>query len=217
VRDVFVTAATVAIVFTTPASPLAHRLDEYLQAARVSIARTHVALELDLTPGIEVAGDIVPIIDRDADRRITPLEAEAYGRAVLADTVLELDGRAVTLTLAHIEVPSIDEMRHGMGAIQLRGTGSVQPGALWRYQRRLHFRNNHRPDSSVYLVNALIPSDPDVTVVSQTRDAKQRDALIAFSVSPRWPKYLYWPAVGLMIGGWWLMKRTVSPPLTTNH
>jgi hypothetical protein len=210
-------AATVAIVFTVPALPSAHRLDEYLQAARISLARTQVALELDLTPGIEVADDIIPIIDGDADRRITPLEAEAYGRAVLEDVVLELDGRAVTLTLAHVEVPSIDEMRHGMGAIQLRAAGNVQPGALWRPQRQLRFRNNHRPDSSVYLVNALIPSDPDVTVVSQTRDATQRDALIAFGVSPRWPKYLYWPAVGLVIGGWWFMRRTVYPRPTTNH
>jgi hypothetical protein len=194
-------------------SPSAHRLDEYLQAARVSLDHTRVALEVDLTPGAAVADGIIALIDRDGDKRISPLEAESYGRAVLSDVVMELDGGAVALTLAHVEVPPIDEMRHGMGTIQLRASGDVGQGVVWRRQRQLHLRNNHRPDSSVYLVNALIPSDADVSVVSQIRDAKQQHAVIEYSVSPQWPKYLYWPAFGLVVGGWWFMRARGS----TNH
>jgi hypothetical protein len=187
-------AATAGFVLVMSASPAAHRLDEYLQAARVTLARTCVAVEIDLTPGASVADAIIARVDRDGDNRITPLEAESYGRAVLTDVLLELDGARVALTLDRVEVPSIDEMRHGMGTIQLRVIGNVEDGFSRR--RQLHFRNNHEPGSSVYLVNALIPDEGDVSVIGQTRDARQQDVRIEYSVSPQWPKQLYWPVLG---------------------
>lgn len=208
--------AAAVVVLALPASPSAHRLDEYLQAARVSFARTGVVLEVDLTPGASVAPGIVALIDRDGDDRISPLEAESYGRVVLTDLVLELDDRPVPLTLVHVEVPSTDEMRHGLGTIQLRAMGNVEGGVSRRPQ--LHFRNNHQAISSVYLVNALIPSDADVRVVGQTRDARQQDVRIEYSVGPQWPKYVYWPALGLVVGGLWFVKaRSNSSNKTTNH
>ena len=73
-------AATAVIVLMLSTAPAAHRLDEYLQAARVSLERTRVALEVDLTPGAKVADGIIALIDRDGDSRISPLEAESYGR-----------------------------------------------------------------------------------------------------------------------------------------
>jgi hypothetical protein len=187
-------AATAACLLAISASPSAHRLDEYLQAARVSLAHTRVELEIDLTPGASVADGIIALIDRDGDTRISPPEAERYGRDVLADMVLELDGRSVTLTLDRVEAPSLEEMRHGLGAIQVRASGDVEPRMSRR--RELHFRNNHHPAFSVYLVNALIPSDRGISVVAQTRDAKQRDVRIEYSISPQWPKYVYWPVLG---------------------
>ena len=191
-RAAFATAS--ALLLAMHASPSAHRLDEYLQAARVSLERTRVALELDLTPGASVADGIIALIDGDGDRRISPLEAKSYGEDVLEDMVLELDGRPVALTLSHVEVPPLDEMRHGLGTIQLRGSGDVD--AAVRVRRHLHFQNNHQAASSVYLVNALIPDDPGISVVSQARDAQQRDVRIEYSVRPQWPKYVYWPVLG---------------------
>jgi hypothetical protein len=186
--------ATAALVVAAAALPTAHRLDEYLQAARVSLAHTRVELEIDLSPGASVADGIISLIDRDDDNRISTPEAEHYGRDVLADVVLELDGRAVALTLDRVEVPSLEEMRHGLGSIQVRASGAVEPRMGFR--RELHIQNNHHPESSVYLVNALMPSDPGITVVAQTRDATQRDARVEFSVRPQWPKYVYWPVLG---------------------
>jgi hypothetical protein len=207
--------ATAALLVATAASPSAHRLDEYLQAARVSLAHTRVELEIDLSPGASVADGIISLIDRDDDKSISPPEAEQYGRGVLADVVLELDGCAVSLTLDRVEVPSLDEMRHGLGAIQVRASGTVEPRMGSR--RELHFQNNHHPDSSVYLVNALMPSDPGISVVAQARDAKQRDVRIEYSVRPQWPKYVYWPVLGVVVGGLWLKARARSSNNTTNH
>ncbi|HET9469003.1 MAG TPA: hypothetical protein VFO48_11350 [Vicinamibacterales bacterium] len=204
-RGAFIGAA--AIVLALPVSASAHRLDEYLQAARVSLERTDVFLEIDLTPGASVADDIIALIDRDNDDRISPHEARAYAERVLADVVVELDGRLVAMTLERVEAPSTGEMRHGMGAVQLRAVGNVQAAAIWRRQRQLHFTNNHHAASSVYLVNALLPTDAGVSVVSQTRDAKQREARIEYTVTPQWAGYVYGPLVGLVVGGWWLKAR----------
>lgn len=184
-----------AIALALPVSVSAHRLDEYLQAARVSLERTHVMLEMDLTPGASVADGIIALIDRDGDDRISPLEARSYAERVLEDVVVELDGRPVAMTLEHVEAPSTDEMRHGMGVFQLRAVGDATSAAIWRRQRELHFQNNHHAASSVYLVNALLPADAGVSVVSQTRDTKQRGARIDYNVAPQWARYAYWPVI----------------------
>jgi len=61
----------------------------------------------------------------------------------------------------------------------------------------VRFRNNHHAGSSVYLVNALMPSDRGIEVAGQSRDTQQRDVRIEYIVSPQWPKYLYWPVLGV--------------------
>lgn len=209
-------ALTTAGVLLALAPPLsAHRLDEYLQASRVSLGRTSVVLEVDLTPGVSLAGEIVALIDRDRDETISPAEAKSYAERVLADIDVELDGQAIDMTLIHVETSSIDETLHGMGTIQVRGEADVVPLSMWRRQRQLHVRNNHRPRSSVYLVNAMIPGDDSITVVAQTRDETQRDAHIDYRVSPRSARYLYWPLFGLLVGGWWLVTGRAHERLTT--
>ena len=188
-------AAIAGFLLVLSASPSAHRLDEYLQAARVSLAHTRVDLEIDITPGASVAESIISLIDRDGDKSISPEEAAQYGRDVLADVVLELDGRTVALTLNHVEAPPLEEMRHGLGAIQVRASGDIE--SRMSFRREIHFQNNHHAASSVYLVNALMPTDAGISVVAQTRDATQRDARIEYSVRPQWPKYVYWPVLGV--------------------
>src|SRR4029453_700577 len=99
----------VVFVLAMPAQIAAHRLDEYLQAARVSLTRQQIALEIDMTPGVNVAQVIVVLLDRNGDGTISESEAGAYGNAVLKEVVLELDGQAVPLTLARVEIPSPEE------------------------------------------------------------------------------------------------------------
>ena len=130
-----------------------HQLDEYLQATRVSIARDRVTLDVDLTPGVTIAPAIVQTLDANADNVIAPSEAGAYGRAVLSDVVVTFDGHPVVHGADAIEVPTIDEMRHGMGTIHLRAVGSIEARAG---RHRLDVVNGHRRDTSVYLVNALV-------------------------------------------------------------
>ena len=190
-------AAAIVFVLVMPATTAAHRLDEYLQAARVSLGRDRITVEVDLTPGANIASAIVALLDRDGDNTISPLEAEAYGRAVLADLVLELDDRPVALALTRVETPTIDEMLDGLGTLQLRAVGRVDTVGAGR--RQLHFRNNHRPAASVYLVNALIPEDGDVGVVAQTRDPRQQGVRVDYNVGPHWPGQLLWLVLGAAV------------------
>ena len=175
-----------------------HQLDEYLQATRVSIARDRVTLDIDLTPGVTIAPAIVETLDANADNIIVPSEAGAYGRAVLSDIVVTFDGRPVVMALTQIEVPTIDEMRHGMGTIRLRAVGGVEARAG---RHRLDVVNGHRRDTSVYLVNALVPDDGGVDIVSQSRDAHQREFHLEAAVRPRWATLLWFAMGGGGVGG----------------
>ena len=172
------------------ASLQAHRLDEYLQAARLSLTPHQVLLELDLTPGVAVAPGIIALVDRDNDRTISPVEARAYGEAALSELTVAIDGRPVRVSLDSVEVPSSGELRHGVGTIQLRASGPVARLAGAGHQ--MTFRNDHHPENSVYLVNALRSGDPAIRVVSQHRDSLQREARIEYAIASPSPIRWFW-------------------------
>ena len=89
----------------------AHRMDEYLQAARFGIDPDRVELQLDLTPGIAIVDSIIAEIDRNGDGTIASTERDAYAGAVLADLTLSLDGRALRIDPAPSTFPDLDALR----------------------------------------------------------------------------------------------------------
>jgi hypothetical protein len=158
----------------------AHRLDEYLQAARIAIDPDRVEIQLDLTPGVAVAGAVIADIDRDRDGRLSPDEKRAYVQQVLSGIALELDGHALRLEPATLSFPDVDAMRSGEDTIRLQlraALPSVSEGP-----HRLSYRNNHRRDVSVYLANALVPESGRVAVRAQLRDTDQRDLTVAYTL-----------------------------------
>lgn len=174
----------VAVILIAQADMSAHRLDEYLQATRVSLERGRIGIEIDLTPGANIASGIIALLDRDRDGRISPLEAQAYGEAVLSDLIVEVDAVPVPVALARVEVPPLDDMREGLGAIRLQALGQIGSFSAGRHHVRL--RNSHAPVPSVYLVNALVPDDRGIGVIAQTRDLQQQDVRIEYEVRSRW-------------------------------
>lgn len=172
--------ATAAVVALLSIDGQAHNLDEYLQAARLSLVRDRVALELDLTPGVAVAPGIIAIIDRDADAAISSEEARVYGQTVMSEVRLSLDGHAVDVRLDRVEVPSPADLRAGLGTIAIRASGSVD--RLGGGRHFLQFKNDHRPSGTAYLINALAPDDPAIRVISQARDPIQREGRIEYEI-----------------------------------
>src|SRR5216684_1861950 len=161
--------AGILLIFAPAAS--AHRLDEYLQATRLSIAVNQVRVEIDLTPGVDVAPMIFALINTDHDGRISASEAHKYANQVVQETVLEIDGHRSRLDLLKYEFPTFQEMSAGEGTIRIHAR------ALWvgaAGEHRLVYQNNHKTDLGVYLVNALRPGNRDIEITEQQRDPLQR-------------------------------------------
>ena len=191
---------TLGVVLALPTTAAAHRLDEYLQASRLSLLPDGIGVEIDLTPGSSVATEVASLVDADADRHMTPVEVEGYARRVLADLMLEANGDAVSLRLTSVQAPTVDDMMEGLGTIRITAVGD-RPG-VGRGRVRLHYRNNHQGPSSVYLVNALVPRDGGVAVTSQTRDAQQREIALELDVTePTLPRLAWLLAGVLAVGG----------------
>ena len=170
--------AAIALLSFTQAS--AHRRDEYLQAARIAIAPARVDIELDLTPGIALASNVVGEIDRDRDGNVAGSEAIAYAARVLGEIRLEVDGRPMPLELVEHRFPTVSAMSEGEGTIQIRLSVAVPPLAAGGH--RVLYRNDHRPDIAVYLANALVPSSQRVAVQAQRRSVDQRDIVIEYAL-----------------------------------
>lgn len=169
----------VAAAVTLPLTLSAHRLDEYLQATRLSLASDQIVLKIDLTPGVDTAAAIFASIDNDRDGRISDDEAGAYANRVLDDVVLEVDGERRPVFLASEEFPSFQEMSAGIGVIRIE---ACAPWAGLPGRHSLFFRNDHRPELGVYLVNALVPESPDIELAGQHRDTLQREFRLLFEL-----------------------------------
>jgi hypothetical protein len=191
---------TFVFVLLLPSAVAAHRLDEYLQAARLAVSSNGVSVELDLTPGASVARGIAARIDRDADGAIAPAEAEAYGRAVLADLELSVNGRGVPMTLTRVESPAIDEMSDGVGTIRLEARADLAAAPASRMVVR--FANHHASRESVYLVNALKPTDRRIVLERQSRDVRQQSIDLDYAIQPGHAGAIGWSflAISLVFG-----------------
>src|SRR5581483_6185026 len=90
-------ALLIVLIFPRPLS--AHRLDEYLQATLVTIDQAGFRFQIDLTPGVAVAGQVLSLIDLDHNGVISPNEATAYADLFARDLDARLDGHPVDLSL----------------------------------------------------------------------------------------------------------------------
>src|SRR5215472_7540658 len=106
-----------------PFGAMAHRLDEYLQATLVTIEPREVRLQINLTPGVDVADHVLPLIDRDHDGTISTNEAVAYSESLRRQITLRVDGHKVPLKLTSFNFPEPADLRTGWGIIQIEFTG----------------------------------------------------------------------------------------------
>ncbi len=175
---------SVAFLLTVPLClPLAaHRLDEYLQATLISVTPDHVTLEVNLTPGVEVFERVAAPIDTNHDGQLSAREQDDYARRVMGDVALAVDGRPSELALIESRFPSLEDMRAGVGTIQLklRAPAAAVTGAGGH---QLIFRNRHQNAASVYLMNALVPLGR-IEILGQHRDNLQTEIRIDYRQRP---------------------------------
>jgi len=167
------------LVFASDAS--AHRLDEYLQATRVSVATNRIDVSIDLTPGVAVANQVLAVIDQDRDGQVSGDECVAYAQRVLKDIRFGLDESVLALGLVDASFPALHEVKGGLGVLRIKATAPVGPLPAGRHT--LTLTNAHLPAISVYLVNALVPKDTVIKITKQTRDQLQKDYRLEFQVN----------------------------------
>ena len=168
------------LVGLTPARAAdGHALDEYVQSLKVGVAAGRIEIHLALTPGINIADQVIRRIDTDRDDVLSAEEAEAYGRSVLADLSARMDGREASLALARVELPMPGDLRAGNAAIRI---DAIFADAPRRGEHRLAIRNAHLTTTSVYLANALVPDSPDLRIVRQSRDPRQQNYELTYSI-----------------------------------
>jgi hypothetical protein len=163
--------ALCAVMFLSIAPPaLAHRLDEYLQATTFAIEADHVQVHMRLTPGVQVFDRVLAAIDANGDGVISEAKQQAYAEHVSRDLSLKIDGSTLQIRLVSSIFPKLMEMKEGIGDILLNFEADLPRGGL---NRRLTFENHHLKAISVYLVNCLVPSDPNIHVTAQNRNYDQ--------------------------------------------
>jgi hypothetical protein len=72
--------------------------------------------------------------------------------------------------LISVEFPGVEEMKQGLGEIQIEFNADLPRGGR---DRRLIFENHHQSRISAYLVNCLAPRDADIRIVAQNRNEQQ--------------------------------------------
>ena len=163
-------AAAAAIVALVATPAFAHRVDEYLQATTISVEKGRVVAQLRLTPGVDVLPSVRAVIDTDRDGIFSAAEQQAYAQRVVRDLTIEVDGDRLPLRLVSSTFAAMEEMENGRGAIQIDLVADVPRGGA---DRRLAFENHHMSRMAVYLVNALVPRDPDIQISRQSRNYEQ--------------------------------------------
>ncbi len=186
------------ILLAWPAA--AHRLDEYLQASLISLARDRVQIQLDLTPGVAVFPAVLAAIDTDRDGAISEAEQSAYAGQVLRDLSLAVNGKPVRLRLVSSRFPEIGEMKEGRGVIRLEIAGDLRASWAGGY-RRLNFENHHQSPIAAYLVNSLVPEDPALWITAQSRDFRQSVYRVDYIQSSANPSFLIWAAMLFLLAG----------------
>jgi nickel/cobalt transporter (NicO) family protein len=159
----------------------AHPMDEYVQNTYIDLAPDSTTLQVDLTPGVLVAPEVVALIDADGDGEISEAEGEAYANdAVLRDVSLAVDGEPQPLTLVDSSFPTPLDMGAGMGTIRLWVVPETPAGSPGDHS--LSYRNDHEPVNSRYLVNAFKASD-EVEISQQDRDELQNGIRVDYTTA----------------------------------
>ena len=162
--------AAAAIFLSLGAGAFAHRLDEYLQATILSVEKDHVRASMRLIPGVAVSAIILADIDTNGDGVISEAEQRDYAERVLRELSITVDGKGASPTLVSEKFPTIEEIKEGLGEIQIEFRVELGRGGP---ERKIVLENHHRNEISAYLVNCLVPSDPNIRILAQNRNESQ--------------------------------------------
>ena len=208
-----VVALSVAMSVVMLASlTFAHPVDECVQAAYLKLGPDALELELDLTPGEQVAAQMLGLIDQNQDGQMDQPEAQQYAERVLEELSLTVDDQPQSLKFESVVPPSTSTFLAGGGTIKLIARAALTGGAG---VHALGFRNAHAPVKSGYLANVFVQSG-EVQILEQQRNATQQDFRVRYRLEPRAPRFDWTWLISVFLAvtvliGWWLMQTQRRP------
>jgi hypothetical protein len=160
----------------------AHRLKGLLQATLVSLEPDRVRLEMELTPGIDIAPGLIGKLDRKQSGRISKAEGNAHALGVVGKLALSIDDTQLNPALVETWFPLTEAMTGGLGSIRIVVEAKLTKLAPGAHEIRL--QNDYEPGISDYLVNALVPVSARIKITGQKRDSRQREYRLSFTLAP---------------------------------
>ena len=173
-------AALLLALLAPPAAALAHPLDVYLQASYITVAPAQVVVELDLSPGVLVAPQVLPLLDTDGNQQISDAEGRAYADAVLQHVALQVDGKPLALAVTKIEMPSYLAIQSGYGTLRIFTRAALADGMTGTHQ--IAYANTFAPTGSTYQVNAFVDKGATITLGKQNRDSLQQTMTVDYGI-----------------------------------
>lgn len=164
----------------TPQAAQAHPIDEYLQATYITVAPDDIALELDLTPGVLVAPQLLPAIDTDGNEQISDAEGQAYADTVLRDLLLQVDGERLILSPTRVDVPTYLNLQAGYGTFRVFANAALPDSMTDTHQ--ILYSNGYAPPGATYQVNAFVDKGDAITLGKQNRDRTQRSMTVDYAI-----------------------------------
>jgi hypothetical protein len=151
----------------------AHPRDELEQASYIGITAAAVTVELNLTPGDQIAPNFA-----------TLAEKPNYPQRVLSELTISLDGISLPLHLVTCELPEREALRRGEKSIRLSLQAPL--AALSSGKHTLCYQNRHVPITvkSGYIATTLTGTE-DLRIGQQTHDATQQTLTVEFEVHGR--------------------------------
>ena len=161
----------------------AHPVDEVVQGAYLTLALGELRLELDVTPGSEVAGRVLPALDPDGDRAVSEDEAQAFAQDVLDQSTLTLDGVMAEWELVDVTVPPLGELATGNAILKIMAT-AARPEAPG--DRVLAYENRYEPAKSLWIANVFLQPGSDwvYRVTGQERSDDGKGLTVRYTSTP---------------------------------
>jgi nickel/cobalt transporter (NicO) family protein len=170
----------IGLLLALPMRAAAHALDEYLQAIYITLTPKRVTLEMDLTPALLVAPQVLAQLDANHDEQISEAEGTAFANAFLKDVVVVVDDQPLSVTLSASQFPAWLNLSSGVGTIRLDGVVDVPISTASHHT--LVVQNRHQPVKSAYLVNVLLPNKDEIRITQQDRNEAQHGLQVSYDV-----------------------------------
>ena len=167
-----------------PAATLAHPLDVYLMGSYVTVTPTQVEVEVDATPGVLLAPDVLTQIDTNGDGTLSDAESRAYLQTIVDALHLSVDGTPLTLSITKIEMPSYLNIQAGYGLIRIYTSADLPASATAAgATASLSYVNGYTPTGAMYQVNTFTSGDTPIGLGAQQRSDDQASLDVQFAIN----------------------------------